>query len=223
MHHACLLLGESDSLLKKLVDFLEDETSFRSRGNPDFFQISLDVCGIDEARMLKDRALMRPIGDIKIVIVSFNSITTEAQNSLLKIFEEPLGQTHFFVIAPNKEIFLDTLLSRFFVVDGELDGSTDRSKMDSVAESFLKSSPKDRISQVASMIEKKDKTEVVRFLNSLEGLISKSLKKDGPSESLVNISEEILRSKSFLYDRSPSLKMILEHLSCIIPISNKSK
>lgn len=216
LHHAYLLVGERELLLKSLTDFLKKDLELETEGNPDLLFFRHDSYGIDDARGLKDISTLRSLGRMKIVVLSFNSITTEAQNSLLKIFEEPSGETRFFVVAPNAEIFIPTLLSRFFVVsqrsEGELPAGANARK-------FLASTPKERISLIADLIENKDKTEAVRFLNSLESELSGKLHDDGKiDKEIAQACSEIIRLRGFLYSRSPSVKMILEHISCTVPL-----
>ena len=215
LHHAYLLVGRHESVMDSLTDFLEKDLLFITNGNPDFIQSIHDACGIDEARALKSAILMKPIGERKIAVLSFNSVTTEAQNSLLKIFEEPTGQTTFFVISPTIEIFLPTLLSRFFVV--RENNRSVKNSGDS-AKTFLASSPNDRISLVTDLVEKKDKTEAIQFLNSLEKIFAARLVAGEMDKETVSICGEIIKCRGFLYDRSPSVKMILHHLSCIMPV-----
>jgi DNA polymerase-3 subunit delta' len=218
LHHAYLLIGEKDLVLESLINFLEKDLSAVTRGNPDFIQSQYDTFGIDEARALKSATAMRAIDKMKFAVLSLNSITSEAQNSLLKIFEEPVGSTVFFVIAPTLEIFIPTLLSRFFVVSSGRSGDT----KENLAKKFLKSPPAERISLLEDLIEKKDKTEAIHFLNSLEKSLADKLHEKQASKEITKeiatACEEIIKYKGFLYSRSPSIKMLLEHISCTIPL-----
>lgn len=217
LHHAYLLVGERQPTLESLMHFLEKDLLAVTKGNPDFIQYEHDTFGIDEARALKSATAMRAIDAKKFAVLSLNSITSEAQNSLLKIFEEPVGSTVFFVIAPTLEIFIPTLLSRFFVVNGGR--SEDKNAAtENLAKKFLKSLPAVRISLLEEIIEKKDKTEAINFLNSIEKSLAEKLHKDHSNKEIAAACEEIIKYKGFLYSRSPSIKMLLEHISCTIPL-----
>ena len=53
----------------------------------------------------------------KIFIIETGFFTREAQNSLLKVFEEePTEGTHFFVFTPSAETLLPTLRSRMVIL-----------------------------------------------------------------------------------------------------------
>lgn len=225
LHHAYLLIGDKENIQKSLINFLKKEVLFTTQGNPDFIQVAHETFGIDEARALKSITGMRAIEDRKFALISLNSITTEAQNSLLKIFEDPVGQTTFFVIASTLEIFIPTLLSRFFIVDTRRgnfenknsDKITEKGQID-LAKNFLSSSPAGRISLLEDLIEKKDKIEAINFLNSLESLLATKLHKAGIDHKVVDACNEIIKYKGYLYDRASSIKMLLQHISCTIPV-----
>lgn len=220
LHHAYLIIGDAETALRSLKDFLEKELSVSTKGNPDFIEVVHDTFGIDEARHLKSSTSMRAIDLSKFAVISLNSITVEAQNSLLKIFEEPVGQTTFFVIAPSLEIFIPTLLSRFFIIElkKNADLSESEKKNALLAKKFLASSPAKRMSLVDDLIEKKDKIVVIDFLNSLESLLANEFHTKGPRKEIISACNEIIKYKGYLYDRSPSIKMLLHHISCTIGV-----
>lgn len=232
LHHAYLLVGNRDLSKVQLVQFLEKDLHFSPQGNPDFLEIECDACGIDEARSLKLKTGMKALGDRKVVILSFSSITTEAQNSLLKIFEDGVNDTVFFVIAPTLEIFLPTLLSRFFITkmdDKNLAGSKSAKNgkdaagqgQNSQYKNFLSLLPAKRLELVTDIIEEKNKTEALQFFNYLEEALHEELLKKNMDAEIAKACDEVLKFKGFLYDRSPSVKMILEHISCTMPILQK--
>ncbi len=51
----------------------------------------------------------------KIIVIMARAFREEAQNFLLKIFEEPPKNVCFVIVAPSKNVFLPTILSRFIV------------------------------------------------------------------------------------------------------------
>ena len=56
---------------------------------------------------------------IKYIVLAGNSFTTEAQNSLLKVLEEPPNHIEFIIISPTKSNLLPTIRSRLPMVKGE--------------------------------------------------------------------------------------------------------
>lgn len=74
----------------------------------------LAALGIEEVRNLKKNIFLRPFkSQLKATIINIiSNITQEAQNSLLKILEEPPQNTIIILTVENKELFLPTILSR---------------------------------------------------------------------------------------------------------------
>jgi DNA polymerase III delta prime subunit len=207
LHHAYLLEGEKAIIRQKLFEFIEKDLKHPVQGNPDFWHETFQTFSIDDARRLRDMQALKPIVQPrKIFIIEVFSMTIEAQNALLKIFEEPTPGTHFFVIADSADLFLPTLRSRMLVVSDD-EYSADRKI---IAKKFLESSTKDRLDMVAAIIEEKDKVEASHLIDGL--IVELSSKPNEYAEAL----RELLHMRSFLTDRSPSLKLILEHISLIL-------
>jgi len=116
LHHAYLLLGDRESILQELLPFLQNELKVSMKGNPDFSHTVYDTFGIDDGRKLKEIASRKAVTERQITIIACHSITREAQNALLKLFEEPTKNTHFFLIIKTSGQLLPTLRSRFFEI-----------------------------------------------------------------------------------------------------------
>src|SRR3989338_8877964 len=137
LHHAYLIEGERRSVHLALNRFFENELKLKIRGNPDLLFAEYDTFTIDEARALKDWQSKRPaVGEQKFFVLALNNATHQAQNSLLKVLEEPTAGTHFFLIEPSANIFLPTVRSRLFIVKFTSEDIGDGGKE---AEKFLKS------------------------------------------------------------------------------------
>lgn len=69
--------------------------------------------GVDFARSLKDLTQYSPMGAWRIIILDeAHSLTTQAQNSLLKTLESPTSKTVFMLCTTEPSKLLDTVLSR---------------------------------------------------------------------------------------------------------------
>ncbi len=205
LHHAYFIEGEKSSALASLEAFLKNAFNIVRQGHPDVHYSEYDSFGIDESRGLQDMQSMRPVmGDKKIFILVTGAITNEAQNSLLKVFEEPTPGTHFFVIASSRRMLLPTLASRMVVVRHE-SARADNGKAG--AQAFIEMSYKDRLAFVAAMIEEKDKTIVEGFLASL----IEELHTIGKMKAV----KEIMPLMGYLKDRASSLKLILERVALL--------
>lgn len=217
LHHAYLIEGERESLLEKVKHFLEEKWGILTRGNPDFWHAEFDTFGIDDARLVQEMHVRKTFSEQgkKIFVISTNFITHEAQNSLLKIFEEPTANTHFFVLTQSVEAFLPTLKSRMVIVARGGDEGLNHAKL---AKDFLVANPAKRLKLLAEIIEEKDKAQAISFLNSLEAVLYKNVDMSKMSGEQASAFEEIIKCRSFLGDRAPAVKMLLEHLSLIIPV-----
>ena len=161
----------------------------------------------------------------KIFIIETDAITNEAQNALLKIFEEPQKGTHFFIIIPSEVTLLPTLLSRMLLVRADAGSSVDAGASDGAqaitlkqAKQFLGMSAGEKVAFVDALAadisdEKKPKRAALEFLDSLESLLapdSKSIAKNAQA------LHSIIKTRSYLRDRSPSIKQLLEYVAVTV-------
>lgn len=75
--------------------------------------------GIEDVREIQKKLFLQPIKSKEkaTVIQSFEGITIEAQNALLKILEEPPANTIIFITLAQKEMVLPTILSRCQIIE----------------------------------------------------------------------------------------------------------
>ena len=219
LHHAHVIEGVHDVVLPALVLALARHLGIETKGNPDLTIEYHESFGVDEARALKDMQTRAAFdGERKIFIIGAKSFTHEAQNALLKTFEEPTAGTHFFIILPRAEILLPTLLSRVLVVSGT-GAPEDESK--ALAEKFLDASLEDRFAMIKKMAEKKagetvDRELFRRMFDHIERILYTRTagKQDDATGS---IFREIFQAKTYLATRGASPKMLLEHIAMMIP------
>jgi DNA polymerase III delta prime subunit len=208
-HHVFLIEGNHSDTKPALVQFLEEEFKIFSAGNPDFRAEDFESFGIDEGRLLKtmqqSRAFME--GAKKIFIVTAHTFTSEAQNSLLKIFEEPTRDTHFFILTPSAQFFLPTLLSRVVVVSE----SQQAKNFEAVAK-FLKEPYSKRLEIALEM--SKDSARAQSFFDEL---IRFYYEKSERTKEELRVLELASKYRIYAHARAPSLKMMLEHLAIISP------
>lgn len=212
LHHAYIIEGDRESILKELKKFLEKELKFSTHNNPDFYLAEYDKFGVDEARELVDRQQQKSIGERKIFALAVNSITREAQNSLLKIFEEPTAGTHFFLIVRSVENLLPTLKSRAVVLKTKSGPSLSLG-----ASEFLAAKPAKRleiVKETLSRLEKEEitKADILSFLNEIEEIKNSEISAKMAAEDRSAV-ENLLKMRSYLQDQSSSAKLILEYLA----------
>lgn len=215
LHHAYLIEDGGDSVHEKLVAFIQNDMGIATQGNPDVWFGVFEKFGVDEGRMVRDLQASKPvIGDKRIFVIMTQFFTREAQNALLKVFEEPTPGTHFFIITPSAGSLLPTLRSRLFVVSRN-EGDETVVDANDIAHTFIESDVEKRLKIVAPIIENKDKGEMTHFLNVLEKILEGKgvpVLKDHTSAM-----EDVIRFRGYLYGNAPSVKMMVEHLIVTIP------
>lgn len=216
LFHAYCLVGDCSEIKNNLLVFFQKEMNFKTSGNPDFWSGDFDVFGVDDSRIIKERQLQKPtVYDKKIIVISANFVTEQAQNAMLKLFEEPIESTHLFLISPSSKNFIKTFKSRVVFLDSLVEEKSDLSE----AKSFLKASLRERLDFIKELIEKisDEKESKIRVVNLL-GLIEKLLLSKSDVKESVFLLEEIEKARIYAGEQSPSLKMLLEHIALILPV-----
>lgn len=219
LHHAYLIEGERQAVFAKLTRFLKNEIGIANIGNPDFWYSEFEKFGIDDGRRLKDLQSKRSVTGLpRVFIISTFFFTKEAQNTLLKVFEDPTPNTHFFLITSSAESILPTLKSRLFIVSDD-SASVSSEEITAQASAFLRGNIAKRIEIIKSFIENKDKSGTIAFLDALEAALHCG---DGGSsiQKHAGVFDDIIKCRSYLYGNAPSVKMILEHLAITAPRLN---
>jgi DNA polymerase III delta prime subunit len=218
-------LGNSADVINELEKFLLKELNFQITNNPDFWYGAFDVMDIEDSRSIKNLHQNRPVkGDKKIFVVSANFITEKAQNAMLKLFEEPRGDTHFFLVLPSLSNIIPTFSSRLFIIDTNLPAQAGESGSSIVnTEEFIKMPIGKRMEVIKKVCEsitdeEESKIEIIKFINSLEIELKKNVNFLKAAKEELGIFEEIENVRQYAGEQSPSLKMLLEHLSLILPV-----
>lgn len=214
LHHAYLIEGNKN-ILEDLFLYFEQELNFKTKSNPDFYFKSYDTFRIDDARELntiKDEKSFS--GNFKIVVIFSNSILREAQNAMLKMFEEPIENTYFFLIIRDKNTLISTFISRFYFITN----NSNESLYSKEVKNFIKMNLKERIDFIKVFTEKGEEEDpeyvaprhkALQFLDTLESEFAKD-KKDKDYTKKLN---QIFEIRSYLRDPSSSSKTLLEALA----------
>lgn len=205
LHHAYLFVGEVMEIKNELRSFFENKLKVKINGNPDFSILTFENLSVDDAKNIRDASEKKNFGEYMMFLLSFDSISMEAQNSLLKTLEEPSENTYFFLVSPQDNV-LPTLKSRMQVVDCR---NSDDATM---SESIMNLSLTERLQRVKDLVEaisdeESTKQEAINFLNSIEAeLHSGGVEKN--RDALVVCQN----ARVYILDRGAPIKMILENL-----------
>ena len=218
-HHAYLTEG-SLSLLPSIEVEARKQFGFKDHHSPDVYVRSFEKLGVEEAAQIRAQAGFKSTAGKALFIIGFSLITSEAQQSLLKLLEEPQEGTIFILLAPHGSLF-PTVRSRLLpftvgqiAIQNGLAESDEENRGpfgEQFVRKFLKSSQKDRSAQIAALLkdEEGERERVRAFLNDLEKILYEAKKMEALSD--------IAKVRSYVGDRSPSLKMLLEHLALSLP------
>ncbi|KKW35943.1 hypothetical protein A2852_02135 [Candidatus Adlerbacteria bacterium RIFCSPHIGHO2_01_FULL_54_23] len=210
----------------------------RSPAGETFWARKFERFGVDDARELAALATLKNYSDT-IFFVGISSFTTEAQQALLKLIEEPQYGTTFILLVPHG-ILLSTLRSRMLEYPAKgnalnqglprlrqgFDGQArHRLEFQQTIDKFLKSNKKERSEFVVKLIKddpprldgrveagEGTKDRAREFINALELELYYRFSKFRTSEAREDL-EDIAKVRDYMRDRSPSLKMLLEHLA----------
>jgi DNA polymerase III delta prime subunit len=198
LHHAYLIEG-SENKVREIFALLES-WGFVAQANPDLFYKTYETFGIDEARELKQIQSEKSLGGKRFFVITTQNMTTEAMQALLKVFEEPTPGNHFFIVLPDADAVLPTLLSRFFVIRGTKEASILE------AEKFLSLSPKGRLDFIKKFAKDHGREDATKLVAGLEAVMKKN---NRPTEEFSGL----FAARRDLSSRGASVKMILEHLA----------
>ena len=231
LHHAYLIEGDREEIVPGIFSFCES-LNIKISGNPDFCHITIDNFKIDEAfdlrAMSSDKSFL--LGDSqqaskKIFLICVNSFTLDAQNVLLKMFEEPIENTHFFLVVPDANVLLATLISRFYFIK-----TKSEDMFEDEAEKFISMPLKVKIDFIRGLLaepgnEDEDGNEIaiadstrskaLKFLNALEFVLHQQAVSKRHFD--IGFFEHIFKVREFLRMPGSSTKTLMESVALVIP------
>ena len=222
LHHAYLIEGQSNIIVPKLIEYL-DSIEIKVSNNPNAFIASYSSLMTEDADIIIAHQNERSFdGGEKIFIISAEFINHQAQNTLLKTFEEPTPSTHFFVIMPSISTLYDTLLSRFSIIK-----NNQEKIIGDEAKEFLIFSINNRISFIADLIKSHEDDEdsgsirahAMVLVSDIEQILYRSISSDMEKlKSLKNVFTDLSNARKYLATAGASVKMILEQLALVLPV-----
>ena len=205
-HHAYVIF-QTEGVTEVLLKHVADEFDIETIGNPDVLTRRYENFGIADAKNLTEMQSRKSITAGKqVFIIVCESMTLEAQNALLKTFEEPTQDTVLFLCVPSRSILIPTLLSRLEIYDLE---EVTLNENDLDVSDFITASGKERLEIVATLIEAKNKNKAQIFVNSV--MTEYAIRDDSVEKR--GALKELLHAEKLLGERGSSIKLVLEHLA----------
>jgi DNA polymerase III delta prime subunit len=223
LYHSYVVEGEPEQTANIILRFLEDRGDIE-RQSPDTLLQIYESLTMDDVLEIKGwHSQLGITNGKKVCVIAAKFINREAEQTLLKIIEEPARDTHFFIVVPDASLLLDTIISRTHTVKIVQSGDKDLEKL---VGDFMKMTPKNRIEKITEIIkENKDeessgklRSYATNFVNEIERVIYQKFRKDKNNRQIIFILEELQKSRSYLSTPGASVKMILEHLALVIVI-----
>lgn len=226
LHHAYLLNGcLNDTVL--LESNLEAIFNIELIKNPDVLIKKAHAFQVNDAREVVEYVSKSALvlGAKKIILIHFSNITTESQNILLKTLEEPAKDTHIFIITPNVDMLLPTVLSRCMRIELQSD-KTDILAVEPPSESvegFIKYSISERLKIIDKIDKGKDKAEnkakMLEMLIVIEEYLDNNKPELNNNEQVLRWklgAEAVLQAQRYMRDKGAMSKMLMESVAIVL-------
>lgn len=223
-HHAFYVVSEREAGIAAAVTYLETERGLTGAGNPDIIIERYGLFRVEDARRIVHKAGLRSLGERgKAIVIAANRIFHQAQDALLKTFEEPVDGTTLILVIPSDGDLIPTLRSRVQVLphDGPLP-----SAIAEEAQAFWKGSAGEREKVVEVLLKdakSDDEDEKInarvatrRFVEGL-AILAHGAWRQTTTPDLRAFLADLDRLIPILSDSSAPLKPILEHILITAP------
>lgn len=198
-HHAICYVGIESAQATLAQHYAEH--------HPDVHVEQYAELGVREARSLRLRAAGTPLASTQhTFIIEAHRLTHEAQNALLKLFEDPPPRTQFYLVVPKRGVLIPTLQSRVFLVEPPTKDNVAAS--DSFT-AFYSATLGERFDQAAKISKAKDLESAEAIVAGAEQLATKA-----QNEPLLH---SVLLVRQYLGNRGASTKQLLEELALALP------
>ncbi len=223
--------------MQTLKDFVTKHPhhAFLVTGDPASAEEVYVTFNIADAHELGRRAsLAVNDGETQIFSIGAYGIGLEAQNALLKLFEEPVLGTKFVIITPYPDDLLPTLRSRLYIMsDEDLEAKLPLGSLASKSETFdagkfLAKTPIERLKYLeksffdvrdeSAEVHARTKYDAGAILTALELYYKVEVRLPESSRSLTSTFEILKQSKQYIHDTAPAVKLILESLALHLPM-----
>jgi len=206
-HHAYFILG-NEGHIAVLKEYLLTQHDI-AHDTCDMSVESFTHMRVEDARMIATRLTRKAMGSLRVYIIYTETLGVDAQHTLLKTLEEPLVNTHIFLIVRARDMLIPTILSRMeelVLEDAQKEKETP----------FISQDKKTRTDSIKKLHEDlKDNKTTIISAQQLLSQIERELYADGVEKN-ADILSEVLKAKQALYGKGISPKIILEHINTLL-------
>jgi|CXWL01.1.fsa_nt_gi hypothetical protein len=224
MAHAFFIAGDIEEGIQQARMYLKEFVG--EKAHADITLLQYEAFPVEESRRLHDSVYRTPmVGTRKGIIIAVSRMFHEAQNALLKIFEEPPEGTVLILVVPSVGIIIPTLRSRMTALPQQ-NIKKEKNQTESVAEIFLQATSVERAKLVEKILvrSKSDKQEEkngarAEALQIAEALLRAGyeVRKEKSTAELQAFLSDLDRFIPILHERSAPLKLIFEHILLTTP------
>lgn len=172
--------------------------------------------GIEEIKQLQQKLYLKPIRSPQkaIIIHDAQLLTTEAQNALLKVLEEPPEQTIIILTTESVEALLPTILSRCKIVQLEEKKQEINAEESSEITAFYTSLENFSVSQALEYAERigKSKNDALSWLEkAIRTIREKYLLTSTDSVTALIVIKHLQDTHTLIKTTNVNVRMALEH------------
>lgn len=180
------------------------------------FKKNLQSIGIEEIKNVQKKIFLKPIkSNTKAVIIEdAHLLTTEAQNALLKVLEEPPEHTILILAAETKEALLPTIISRCTVITLEKETVELSEEERTELLAFVHNLPTAPIGETLKKAEQlaKDKNQGAIWIEKLLlALREELLKSEQPDPSIFLLIQSLQKLHTTLRTTNINPRFAIEH------------
>ncbi len=222
-HHAYVIAGEREEGITRAKAYIHTYLGSSESDHPDIALLQYGLFPVEEARKITDIAYRTPVqGERKGIIIAADRIFHEAQNALLKVFEEPPAGTVLILVVPTMGIIIPTLRSRLLTLD---DPHT-QNQIAPIATEFLKASKEGRAKIIEKILtrtksdKEAEKDQGRAEARSLFEGVTRAVhnaRKHNDAPELLHFLRDMNTFAPMLHERAAPLKLIFEHMMLVIP------
>lgn len=209
-----VLSGNVPDILAGIGAFIKNEEDIDIHSHGDIAVHTVDSLAIDIAREIKAWTEGMPqYRTQKILVLAPTLFPHPSQNTLLKTFEEPSGNTQIILVVKDPSILLPTILSRALVYNFTVEKSVSDFN-------FLKLSPVARLNSeevqklLKTGLQKPTKEKVSDFF---ENLVQAVIQAPYPGNEKREAVKVLTTVTPYIGDQGASVKMLIEYCCLRLP------